>query len=568
MGTPGRFRTLLHVTAMAGAFGWVGLASLSAQQPGPSAPYATGVVYHDRDGDRLRDPGEDGLPGVGVSNGRDVVRTDAQGRYRLPLTDDTILFVIKPASWMTPVDEHNVPRFYSIYKPAGSPTLTYTGVAPTGPLPDSVDFPLVRHDEPERFRVVLFGDTQPDSLQDINYLAHDIIEELVGTDAAFGITLGDLVNNDLSLLPPVIKTMGVVGLPWYYVPGNHDTNQDALDDGYSTETFQRFFGPPYYAFNYGQVHFVVLDDVIWEKPDPDKRGRYHAGLGRTQLEFIRNDLALVPAEKLIVLAMHIPLIEVEDRAELFHILQDHPHTFSVSAHYHFQAHVFLDSDDGWNGPETHHHLIHATTCGAWWTGVPDELGIPHTIMRDGAPNGYSFIAFDGNRYDVVFKAARRPADYQMNIYAPDEITQNQASRTEVLVNVFAGSSRSSVEMRLGDHAPWTSMHPAVRTDPNYQRLVEQERAFEEPPWTTWKRMPQRVPECRHLWQSRLPAGPPTGVHLLHVRTTDMFGHTYEACRVIRISPPAPEPASRPASPSPEPEYGPSASRGIGAGADR
>jgi hypothetical protein len=505
---------------------------------------------------------------VSVCNGRDVVRTDAQGRYRLPLTDDTIVFVIKPAGWMTPVDEHNVPRFYYIHKPAGSPNLKYPGVAPTGPLPDSVDFPLTRHREPDRFGVVLFGDTQPDSREDIHHLAHDIIEELPGTDAAFGITLGDLVNNDLSLLPPLIETMGVLGLPWYYVLGNHDTNQDAPDDRHANETFQRLFGPPYYAFNYGQVHFVVLDDVIWERPDADKRGTYHAGLGRTQLEFIRNDLALVPLDKLVVLAMHIPLIEVQDRTDLFNILRERPHTFSVSAHYHLQAHVFLDSDDGWNAPEPHHHLIHATTCGAWWTGAPDELGIPHTIMRDGAPNGYSFITFGGNRYDIVFKAARRPADYQMNIYAPDEVAQNHVGRTEVLVNVFAGSPRSTVQMRLGDHAPWTPMRPVVRTDPNYERLVEKERAFEKPPWKTWKRMPRRVPECPHLWQKRLPPDPPTGVHLLQVRTTDMFGRTHEACRLIRISPPAPESPSTPTPAAPEPGHGPSAPPQVGTGPDR
>ncbi|UCG33399.1 MAG: calcineurin-like phosphoesterase family protein [Phycisphaerales bacterium] len=539
MRTPQRIRWPLRALAFAGAFGWVGLAALSARQPDPSAPQATGVVYHDRDGDGLRDPDESGLPGVGVSNGRDVVRTDAEGRYRLPLTDDTVIFVIKPAGWMTPLDEDNAPRFYYVHKPAGSPRLTYPGVAPTGPLPDSVDFPLVRNHEPERFRVILFGDTQPDSQQDIHYLAHDIIEELVGVDAAFGISLGDLVNNDLSLLEPLIETIGVLGLPWHYVLGNHDKNQDSLDDRYSSETFQRFFGPPHYAFDYGQVHFVVLDDVVWEKPEPDKRRSYHAGLGRKQLEFIRNDLALVPAEKLIVLAMHIPLIEVEDRAELFRILQERPYTLSLSAHYHFQAHMFLDSDDGWNAPNPHHHLIHATACGSWWTGAPDELGIPHTIMRDGAPNGYSFITFDRNRYDIVFKAARRPADYQMNIYAPEEVAQSQTAQCEVLVNVFAGSDRSTVEMRLGDRGHWITMKRTERLDPSYAQLQAMESKLESPPW---EKLPRRTRDCHHLWHGQLPADPPIGTHLVRVRTTDMFGHTYTASRVIRITRDGPESA--------------------------
>ena len=38
-----------------------------------------------------------GLPGVRVSNGQEVVKTDATGQYSLAVSDDTILFVIKPA---------------------------------------------------------------------------------------------------------------------------------------------------------------------------------------------------------------------------------------------------------------------------------------------------------------------------------------------------------------------------------------------------------------------------------------------------------------------------------------
>ena len=42
-------------------------------------------------------------------------------------------------------------------------------------------------------------------------------------------------------------------------------------------------------------------------------------------------------------------------------------------------------------------------------GAPDERGIPHTTMRDGAPNGYSIFTFDGHKYDIEFRAAAPPA---------------------------------------------------------------------------------------------------------------------------------------------------------------
>ena len=46
----------------------------------PHDAVATGVVFVDKNGSRTREADETGLAGVGVSNGRDVVQTDADGR--------------------------------------------------------------------------------------------------------------------------------------------------------------------------------------------------------------------------------------------------------------------------------------------------------------------------------------------------------------------------------------------------------------------------------------------------------------------------------------------------------
>ncbi|MCH7725232.1 MAG: calcineurin-like phosphoesterase C-terminal domain-containing protein [Planctomycetes bacterium] len=442
---------------------------------------ARGVVFHDANNNRKFDQGEKRLPSVRISNGQDIVTTNEQGRYQIPVSDDTILFVVKPRNWRTPIGKEKLPEFYYIHKPNGSPDLKFAGVKPTGDLPESVDFPLYPQKEPDKFHAILFGDTQPRDQKEIDWIAHDTVEELVGTEASFGVTLGDIVFDDLNLFKSMSRTVALLGIPWYNVIGNHDINYDAKDDLESDETFESVFGPAYYSFDHGPVHFLVLDNIEWivQELNGRNRGRYRGGLGERQMEFIRNDLALVPEEQLVVLLMHIPLAGVRDKHELYRLIENRKFCMSISGHTHHHEHVFIKKEDGWQGAVPHHHVINVTVCGSWWSGAPDERGIPHTTMADGAPNGYSIISFDGQNYTLDFKASSRPADYQMNIMAPEEISIDAAADAEVYVNVFNGSERSEVKLRLGNDGEWTTMQRTVTIDPLFKKIAEAEKAIKE-----------------------------------------------------------------------------------------
>ncbi|MFM8397667.1 MAG: metallophosphoesterase N-terminal domain-containing protein, partial [Pirellula sp.] len=159
---------------------------------------------------------------VKVSNGLDIVRTDAEGRYQLPLGDEGQVFVIKPAGYRTRLGPNQLPLFYYLHRPQGSPKLRFAGVQPTGPLPQSIDFPLTEQAEPELFRVILFGDTQPRNLLEVDYIAHDVIADIRKNSASFGVTLGDIAFDDLNVFEPLSQVVGLIGIPWYNVFGNHD----------------------------------------------------------------------------------------------------------------------------------------------------------------------------------------------------------------------------------------------------------------------------------------------------------------------------------------------------------
>lgn len=502
--------------------------SVMAAETGPAAQ---GYVFEDLDHDRIRDPGERGISGVRVSDQNQIVVTDSKGFWSMPAEEDedTAYFVIKPRGWRTPVLDNQLPVFYYLHKPKGSPASKYAGVPPTGPLPKSIDFPLYPSKEPTKFEALFFGDTQPRNVREVEYIRYDVVEPIVGkTQARFGVTLGDIVFDDLSVFEPMVNTIALLGIPWYNVIGNHDMNYDAPNDELSDETFERWFGPNYYSFDHGPVHFVVLDNVEWRLNTETKRGAYSGKFGEKQLKWLALDLSLVPKNHLVVFTMHIPLTGTSDRAEFFKLIEDRSYTLSVAAHTHYQEHIFFKDKDGFKGKHEHHHVVNVTACGSWWEGAPDEFGIPHTTMRCGAPNGYAVFRFDGNQYSIDFRAARRRESYQMEIHAPDSIEASIAKGTAIYVNVFGGSERSKVEIRYGD-GPWIPMEKVAEPDPAYVKMFERDKELKAP------YIPLPAPIASpHLWKSAINVSPEKGMLPIHVRTKDMFGQTYFATRGVEI----------------------------------
>ena len=488
-----------------------------------AAEVARGYVFHDKNGNGIFDRNESGVRRVAVSNGREVVSTDARGQYALPVSNDTILFVIKPRGWTTALDDDGISRGYYVHKPAGSPITEYLGVAPTGPLPASVNFPLTRQREPRKFDALIFGDPQPEDEEGVEHYGHDVVEELVGSDAKFGITLGDIVEDRLDLLDDINASTALIGVPWHYVMGNHDMNKDSTTDVMADETFERVYGPPYYSFTYGKVHVIALDSVYREGDN------YHGELGPRHLAFIENDLAHVPDDYLVVFAMHIPPVQFTDKAALFDIVKDRSHLLMIAAHWHGIEQFFLGPDDGWHGETPLHLYVAGATGGSWWTGFRDASGIPHATMSDGSPNGYTVLSVDGNDYTFRYKAARRPADYQMIITAPESVVVAEAAATEIVANVFAASKRANVYMHLGDNDDWTPMTRQRGVDPFVEAFHMRENAIApaEAPWG-------KPGETNHLWVGALPANPPAGMTVLYVRVVNGFGATFTGQRLINI----------------------------------
>jgi len=494
-----------------------------------------GYIFDDSNMNGIFDDSESGIANVKVSNQVDVTISDEKGRYELDLAERSVIFVTKPSGYRIPVDRFNVPQFYYIHQPEGSPQLKYRSKGPTENPPPILNFPLHKYSERDSFNVILFSDPQPRSLKEIHYIRDDVLNELVGYPAAFGVALGDVMYDDLSLYDAYKANVAQLGFPFYNVPGNHDMNYDASDDTEALETFKSHFGPPYFSFDYGKVHFVVLDDVEW-KNEGEKEAHYIGKIGEKQLKWLENDIHYVPDDYLVVLMMHIPLytflsedpsVKVDDRDNLFQILKNREHLLALAGHMHLVEHQYLSSNVGWHGKNPLHHITLAAVSGSWWSGPEYENGIPTADQRDGVPNGYHIMSFNGNHFSEQYFAAGKSAAYQIKIsYPRGVITPAQLSDSLIIVNVFNGSEKSVVEYRI-DGGDYKTLEREIRTDPSFVALLSKHKE-KYPTWIEPRK-------ANHIWTGEFPKELKSGLHTIEVRTVDQYGKMYRSTSIFEIS---------------------------------
>jgi hypothetical protein len=417
-----------------------------------------------------------------------------------------------------------------MHKPKGSPASFYKGVEPTGELPKSIDFGLIKYDEPEIYSSFIFGDSQTYSEQEVEYFTKGIVDEAKNRNGlSFGITLGDLVGDNLNLHLSYKKAIQQMRLPWYNVIGNHDMNYDAKEDILSDETFESNFGPANYSFNYGKAHYIVLDDILY--PNPVTGKGYLGGLREDQLKFVENDLKFVQPDHLIIISMHIPLFDRKDkdafreadRLRFYALLNNYPNVLVLSAHTHIQSHNFIGKEDGLNRVKPIHEYNVGTTCGDWYSGILNAKGLPTSTMRDGTPQGYAIINVKGDRYTLDYKVAGQSDNYQISIYNPKVVPYKGRWITSgIYANFFMGSDNDIVEYRV-DEGTWTKMTKIEDYDPAYYRYMQDwDYSNEVKP----VRRPSNPQICRHLWRANIPSSLSVGEHRIEVRATDMFGRVF------------------------------------------
>lgn len=408
----------------------------------------TGRVFVDSARNSRFDDSDEGVAGVKVSNGRDVVVTDEEGRYRLPAFENMTVTVSQPAGYQVPVDKHNVAQFHYNHLPKGTPQkLRFGGIAPTGALPSAVNFPLTRSaaSAQDQQQCVIAGDLQTYSRREIGYARDGAMKDVAdrGRLSACGMLfIGDVAGDDLGLYPEMKSLFKAVDGPVRFLPGNHDLDLDATDPQHSHDTFRAQMGPEYYSYDVGKTHVIALNDVRYpcdakvdnadgRRPQcAGERPAYNGRLDDDQLAWLKNDLARTPKDRLVVIASHIPFLTYADMEspihqldqvkEVYQLLQGRP-AVHVSGHTHSIENLKKgDSYGPWKqvmGVDAlpFPHLVAGAISGDWYSGDLDDRGVPMAYQRDGGKPGLVTLDVTGTSFAERFTVRGEDDAQQLNV---------------------------------------------------------------------------------------------------------------------------------------------------------
>ena len=121
----------------------------------------------------------------------------------------------------------------------------------------------------------------------------------------------------------------------------------------------------------------------------------------------------------------------------------------------------------------------------------------------------------------------------MQLHAPEVVKSSESAKQSVFANVFNGSEKTKVEMRIGN-SDWMTLKKVKEIDPKLQGVYDREAAILKSNPKMFRQL-SKPRASGHLWRSNLPANLSEGTYLIEVRATDGPEQVYHGRRVIRVS---------------------------------
>jgi len=286
------------------------------------------------------------------------------------------------------------------------------------------------------------------------------ISEINALKPAFVWDMGDMSlypNSSKAYLDCVKK----FPMPLRACPGNHDI---ALYDTNPRKLFNDCFGPAYYSFDFGGVHFITLDgNTIVERQG---KNTIDACLDPRQMAWLRADLEAVPQQIPIICGVHIPIVStyIQRRGG-----GTFPEDFPIAPQFNgSRAEALVDLLSSYNVKlvlQGHAHeneritvkgiefVTSISVCGCWWrSGEGFERGV------DNVPRGYRIIEVRGGRISHRYVSSCESKVNRLGEFVGLNDPIIPSKSTAIIFNCYDGPNGSTADVRI-DSDPWIQMKP-------------------------------------------------------------------------------------------------------------
>ena len=496
--------------------------------------------------------GGQGVPDVAVSDGSVVVLTDANGHYSFTSDKHSgYVFYSLPSGYEPMMSSSFIPVFWE----------RFTSSDTTVPEVHSFSLRRVNNDK----HIVIFGaDTHlARRFNDVSMFTNGFLDGLddevsrAGDVPIYSVLLGDLTWDVFWYQNNYTLTHFMADMRFYLYPvtmwpviGNHDHDPavpaGANTDWESSALWRKKVCPTYYSFNLGQVHYVVLDDIVYlNEATPGENysegvvgdRNYEGAVTAEQLAWLEKDLALVDPHMPLVVCLHIPAWSLTSsfgyRARLDNTYPlcalfsklDNVHIMSGHTHSNYTVHPKVY-------PNITEHNIAAASGTLWWTGYLTG----YHICQDGTPAGYLRWTASGKDvrwyYKPIHEGESQMRLYDMNTVKtfyrnnstmrgilrdyPSRVNYGNIESNTVMFNVFAYNTNWRIDICEGDSALEYSR--VYTEDPFHTLTYDVPRYADAGYYSTY----YTTNSSTHLFKARAV----TATRPITVRLIDEFGNIY------------------------------------------
>ena len=218
----------------------------------------------------------------------------------------------------------------------------------------------------------------------------------------------------------------------FHVMGNHDNNPSIPEgddtDFKAAEQFRLIMGPPYYSYNIGKIHYIVLDDIVYKNTKQSGvtysstiagSRDYDEMLTDEQMAYLEKDLSYITDKNTpIFLCVHAPIWSLNSSFsttvyssknttqanKIISLLSGFKTVHVMSGHRHHIFNIPVKSN-------IMEHTLGAVGGNLWWSGYFSG----HPTCKDGSPGGWNVFYMNGTDISWQFHSLESNGNAQLRV---------------------------------------------------------------------------------------------------------------------------------------------------------